>query len=1364
MTVYLQPHPLPLAKIRVHVFHDNHPLNGENDIPLEIGLAGFHIVISDAVGEVTVDYFGNPLGTQYERDSAGNPIFGPDGKPVPVPGTGGKVLTDANGDAVIENLPPGKYGVEAIPPDGSGWIQTTTIEGTRVIDAWIEEGNTGYLMEEGFLEPLVWIGFARPVNWGDVKPPGTGRITGSVKTVAEFAPPNQPLTLGDPVDRPWVALTDIGGNDELVYLQRGNPDGSFAIESVPDGLYQMAVFDEPLDYIISFWTVEVRGGAEVALGEVGLPRWFGRIKGTVFRDDNENGVHDPGEVGIANVEVKTRFKDGSVQYRTVTGPDGEYELSEVFELEHFAVAEVDFTRFGRTGATAKPEVGNPQKPEVTYHDVLTLAELTGAGQTNRIDWGKKEYPLAGLDETRGTADDVTNGGITGMVYYATMRNELNPRYAVAEDYEPGIPDVTVNLYRDDGTALSLIATTTTDAWRHPSHCIRTDGTVDPACLEIPANSGQVRDGAFDGSYAFEPLAPGSYVVEVVPPLGYKVLDESAVNTGQGDEFRLQMAPPPYHGTSRDKKVVILRAGQNATADFFLYTDVPIPGRILGVLLDDLNLQSDPASLFFGEKRGIPHTAVGIRDYTGRLLKTLVTDENGAFEVLLPSSYTANVPIPSGVAPGMYQVIGNDPGDLDAPNASYNPEYQTLKLVFDVWPGKTTYADVALFPINAYVETPGSPFATPPQCAPPPGTPQIFDVDRVFVGEDSAGADPDDDDDDDSDSDSEDERNDAEEDDDADGDGTPITRRVTLHGVDFGIAPGRVTLGERRIPVLSWDDTSITVMIPEGFEPGAWQLQVIAADGKASRVGLTLHVLGDDYDPDVVQLGPGETIQSAIDRAPDDALVIIPPGRYFESPIVYKNIKLQGHGARATIIDGRFFRSYEQEWRAKLATIAYDGPQPISSGQAVTFVARNNTFDDEHTPQIDGFTITGARGQEAGGIFVNAYCSYLEISNNIIAENGGGFGGGITIGKAYVGDNHNDHIHIHHNLIAHNGGISLAGGIGIFNGADDYEIAHNDICGNYSAEYGGGISHFGLSRNGKIHDNRILFNASFDEGGGVLLGGEQPMPPAAISAGAGNVDFYNNLVQGNVSNDDGGGLRLLNFGTHRCRIYNNMIVNNVAADIGGGIALDNASNTLIYNNTIAMNASTATAEDSDGNPHGAGLVSEQNSTAFQDSLPPGSPLFSDPVLFNNVFWDNRAYHFDLVNNRLAGDYQVIDLEVFKTPTPSNLSPNYSYLSVPYDGGVGNIVFDGTNPPGFVSEYVTQLSAQAMNGQPGFKTVKIITTSPVLEGDYHLTAGSPAVGSGVVRFTKDGVRYRAPRYDFDYDRRPRRGRCDMGADEL
>ncbi|MGE5552495.1 MAG: pectin esterase [Betaproteobacteria bacterium] len=1391
--VWLHRHPLPLSKIRVHVFEDDHPVNGEDDFPLEHGLPGFRVVLSDAVGEVTVDYFGNPLGTEYQKDAEGNLVLDSEGNPLPLPGTGGVVVTDANGDAVIDYLPPGKYGVQAIPPEGTDWVQTTTIEGTPVIDAWIEEGNDGYSAEEGFQMPLVWIGFVRPKAFPAEA--GTGTITGRVRTIIEFAPPSRPLTLGRPVDRPWVALTNLSGDDEQVYTGRGNPDGTFSIHHVPAGLYQLAIWDEPLDYIISFRTVEVTEGATVNLGDVGIPRWFGWINGTVLREGS-------GE-GIPNVSVGTRLKDGSVQYGTVTDPAGRYELPEVFELERFTVSELGLTRFEPTAVTATPEVGiDPPRPSEVHPDTSTLATLTWAATTNQLDWRMREYPLPGPDGVVGTPDDRLHGGISGIVHYATMRNELDPAHGVAEGYEPGIPGVTVNLYRlnEDGSR-TLVNSTQTDAWRHPTDCRRWDGTLDPGCLEVPNTSNQIKPGVFDGEYAFQtafdpyyeapgaverPLEPGTYLVQVVPPADflnpapdgsgqplYDLLDPTSVNTGEGDEFAVSRSPAaplsnpvplrasspspppdtastatgnpgpgtlarpgwaPYYGGAWDTKLVTVNPGQNATADFFLYDPVPVPGRIVGFLLDDVNLETDPNKIYYGEKRGIPLTPVGIRDFTGRLLTTVHSDENGVFEVLLPSTYTANVPLPSGVVPGMYQVVGNDPGDPDRPNARYNPDYQTLKLVFDVWPGKTTYADVALFPITAFVGAPGAQFARP-LVFEANGAPQLGSVNRVFL--------------------------------------RPLgNRTVIIRGKGFGAAQGKVRLADRSLPVLVWWDDFILTRVPPGFPPGPAQLQVFNAAGVPSPVGITLHILGPGYNPPLFVATPETSIQAAIDAAPPGSLIVVAPGTYRESPILYKNVKLQGMGAGVTRVDGRFFASYAPEWEAKLASLTFDGPTKVPRGQVFTVVARDGDFGADFRTQLDGFTITGARGEEGGGIVVHAYCRYLEISNNVIQSNGGGWGGAISVGHPYAGPCANEGVRIHHNRILNNGGVSLAGGVGIFSGAHGYEFDHNDVCGNYSAEYGGGLSHYGLSDGGRIHHNRFLFNASFDEGGGLFVGGEKPAPPETVSLGSGAVEIYNNLVQGNVANDDGGGIRLLQPGMHRITIHDNIVTNNVSTDLGGGLALDDAPDVVIVNNTIAKNLTTATAEDSDGRPHAAGLASEKHSAAFQATLPPGAPTYSDPVLFNNVFWDNRAGWYDQSLNQGRGGIAGIgapgdpapvnrmDLEVFGTVAPAVLHPRYCSLSVPYgEPEPTNLVTD----PALVAPYDTQVTVVAFNMQPDFKTVRIVTVVPELQGDYHLTPASPVIDRGTVALTVDGETFPAPPADFDDRPRPRCAGVDLGACE-
>ncbi len=121
-----------------------------------------------------------------------------------------------------------------------------------------------------------------------------------------------------------------------------------------------------------------------------------------------------------------------------------------------------------------------------------------------------------------------------------------------------------------------------------------------------------------------------------------------------------------------------------------------------------------------------------------------------------------------------------------------------------------------------------------------------------------------------------------------------------------------------------------------------------------------------------------------------------------------------------------------------------------------------------------------------------------------------------------------------------------------------------------------------------------------------------------------VDIYNNLIQGNLANDDGGGLRFLMAGNFRMNVYNNMIVNNVSTHDGGGVALDDAPNVRFVNNTVMKNITTATAVTSDGQPAPAGLstAAEQRAAAGRRCLP-ARRLFSNPLLFNDIFWDNRA---------------------------------------------------------------------------------------------------------------------------------------------
>jgi hypothetical protein len=423
--------------------------------------------------------------------------------------------------------------------------------------------------------------------------------------------------------------------------------------------------------------------------------------------------------------------------------------------------------------------------------------------------------------------------------------------------------------------------------------------------------------------------------------------------------------------------------------------------------------------------------------------------------------------------------------------------------------------------------------------------------------------------------------------------------------------------------------------------------------------------------------------------------------------------------------------------------------------------------------------------QGGAIFANSFANYLQITNNIVEHNGGSYGA-IRIGTPNISTdmNNNHNVRIANNRILANGGTNLAGAIGLFGGSDEYVVAGNDICGNFSAEYGGGISHFGLSPNGSIHDNRIYFNHSYDEGAGIIIAGELATAPGALYGqpggpqGSGEVNIFNNLIQANMAEDDGGGLRFLMVGNFPMNTYNNMIVNNVSLHEGGGVAIDDASNVRFYNNTVMNNKTTATAITSDGQPAPAGLSTGANSTQLQLTLPAGSPTFSNPLLFNDIFYNNWAgtKGINTVTGITPGDANPWDMGVVGGGAGDLLSPTNSILETNQ-----GVMLDGSNSsadPAVVSTLDIPLSFTSWRTNVNFTGAIMVTVElpPNLLGDYHLLSFSPAIDHGVN--TKSVPTYQqppnnlaAPIFDFDNQVRPFSAtpggppstKYDIGADE-
>ncbi|MEW6218951.1 MAG: hypothetical protein AB1634_05365 [Thermodesulfobacteriota bacterium] len=1422
--VVVHSHPIPTAQISIFLFEDNYSLNGAPDLPVERGLGGpahpFSVILEEpggqygmAGGPVRQDAFGNPLGTGYNAD--GTAMTDADGRFLREDGTvaDGSLYPNAGGVLVVKNLAPGKYGIVVSPPAGQGWIQTSTIEGTPVIDAWVKANEPSFFQELGPPGHHVFVGFvkafdcfANPTDPNCLDPNGLPLVTpgapgttlaGQVVNDHLSRPPDYTFYNGDPMSACRIGINQGAAGGQAIYSGACDANSGFAINNMPPGSYQLVVFDDNLDIVIATLGVTVKADGtcntfdgDCDLGEVPVFNWFAKLETSVFFDTDQDGFHDAneGNLGADQAAVNLRWRDGRIYQSMPIDGEGAAPFEEVFPFFHWLVGEVSFTNLKATGATFTVDAGgpvalgqalNPQPQTCTAEDVaagtdgcagvgaprinpntgdnlsrteqgpvLTQAFQGFLGQTSVMEFGKAAYT--------GTE----NGGITGIVFYATTRAEEDPRNAVGEPWEPGIPRVQVNLYQDadmngqiddvsgsgtieladvdnypfhrtgrrfpqaedldrNGNSVfdlgDALRTTVTDSWDDavPTGCQGDTFVFDGQpkdCFDGLRNFNQLRGGVFDGGYAFgldgDPLAPGVYIVETVPPPGFKLVKEEDKNVDFGDEYTpsLLLLPavcagdlrdvPPYlsfatansdghlpllpgadpaasaapfagdqvpgSGDERplcDRRQVRLAARQNAAADFFLFTDVPIAAHVVGGILNDLSNEFDPNSPNFGEKYAPPWLPVSFRDWTGREITRVYADEWGKFNAVLPSTYSVNLPMPSGVSPNMLTACMNDAGPVanpayhpvDNPNVPqtvldphFNPHYSQFCYTFQYMPGATTYLDTPVLPVAAFAG-PGEHL----DCALPDATPWVAEVTAegsvlnpgggpyAAVGDTiairSAGLmqvpDP----------------------------ASPLAGATVQRDYRFGDLAGSVTIGGTPLVISQWTTDLIRATIPDGTATG--QLLVTSSAGATSPIGVTVTV-GDISPRGVHHVSPSlaagaHPLQDAIDNAQPGDLILVAPGSYDELVIMWQPVQLQGWGALGTTINARKVPAEKtQAWRDKITFLQAANLISIVPGQEVGAVNQadneplmfptedagilvvgkdTGNFGPDPRARIDGLTVTGS--DSGGGITVNGYAKDLEISNTRLTGNYGVYGGGLRVGHPTLttevngvlihSDSDNDNLTAHHNLITMNGGMNGAGGgISLYTGTTGYRVTENFVCGNFSNGDGGGIGHLGLSDGGVIARNTIAFNQNFNQGttvngGGLFIGGKPGLAgPGSLSDGAGSFLVEANRIQGNNAGaGDGGGIALAFVnGTdvaaaptrpaswYRGQLYDNIIVNNVAGYAAGGLSIQDALYVDILNNTIANNDSTATVgaafSPNDPNltiPQPAGVVSRQHIT-------------------------------------------------------------------------------------------------------------------------------------------------------------------------
>ena len=558
--VPLQPVPLPTATIKAQIFADVTSTNGQYD-PGEDGLPGFAGFITDYIGQVTTDVFGNPLCTKYQfTDTNGNGIQDPgeqivldsDYAPI-VTHLGGKCLSgDINMDGVVNatdvslysdaqldpgvltipNLGPNRYALSAVPPTGSSWVQTTTLEGNHDWDAWVMEGSTGLDTEfvvAGEPFPAMIFGYVpgpTSMNRAGARPQvrAGGHDQGRRRRHEGLRPDHgRRLPARHDLGRPLRREGRQADRQAVDRPQRPQQRRRRGVAGPwqrrrhvhhperPRRQLHDHLLGRPQNYILDLLNVTIVNGETVDMGVLPLTGWFTKFDGYVFNDANRNGIKDPGEKGVPDFTLTLRKRENSLMDRgatlVTTNADGYYVMENAYPLTEWLVLEAYDDRYYTTGVTYQAD--NQPTPTTVLGAGVDVSVLPIIGLSGTLDWGVHAY-----DATGANGIDPQNGGIVGSVSYDTTRNELNPQYAAAEDWQPGVSGLTVNLYApvdcpvDPTTGTSpvpcdangdyaldpsggsyahgkLLNTYVTETWDRPTDCIARG--VDGAPLQNPAD-------------------------------------------------------------------------------------------------------------------------------------------------------------------------------------------------------------------------------------------------------------------------------------------------------------------------------------------------------------------------------------------------------------------------------------------------------------------------------------------------------------------------------------------------------------------------------------------------------------------------------------------------------------------------------------------------------------------------------------------------------------------------------------------------------------------------------------------------------------------------------------------------------------
>ena len=407
------------------------------------------------------------------------------------------------------------------------------------------------------------------------------------------------------------------------------------------------------------------------------------IAGVVFVDNNLNNHQDTGEPGIGNVTL-TLFQFNGTGYvstglTTVTDPQGNYKFGNLLPGQ-YRVVETQPAPYFSVGAAAGT-VDGAVRGVVTTPDIVSDINLLGGEDSVQNDFAEA-LPNSisghvGNDVTGDCEKNPDTPGISGVVMHllnadgtviATTTTDVNGNYkfdnlvagayTVLEEQPAGWLEDDAHVGSAGGLVvnddkIAQIALTTNINAVHYDFCevlpVSISGHVgidtiggQTANSTMPPISGvtmQLLDSAgnvigttttdTNGNYAFTGMAPGTYGVRELQPIGYFDGDTEAGSKG---------------GTVADDRItsVVLLSGMHATD--YDFSEL-LPNSISGHVGNDVtgDCEKNPGT------PGISGVVMHLLNADGTVIATTTTDDSGnyKFDHLPAGTYTVLEEQPAG---------------------------------------------------------------------------------------------------------------------------------------------------------------------------------------------------------------------------------------------------------------------------------------------------------------------------------------------------------------------------------------------------------------------------------------------------------------------------------------------------------------------------------------------------------------------------------------------------------------------------------------------------------------------------------------------------------------------------------------------